>query len=140
MIRRRTVLLGMLGVPVWTQVNVAAAGSQPTQFAIVYGEESKIIHRMIELEDGESDDLLRRIMTVPGQAIKILKLDDYPVFRRVRDVQSAIGEPIGSGRCALVKDGVVVNVIHADPVLYEDLEYHLVWSDTLGIGDRVEVA
>lgn len=144
---RRNLLAGVSAIAIARVFHPVISASLPpkiTKFAVVYGEQSKIIHRIVELDPPETDQFLYGSVTDgvgPGQAIALLNLADYPILRRVVDVQPAIGVPTCSGRCALVDAaGFVVNTIMADPYLYSHPTLRTVWSNMLNIGDSVEIA
>jgi hypothetical protein len=89
-----------------------------TQFAVVYGTASKVIRRIIEPGPENIDDshiAVAQRNLAPGEALMALSLSDFPTSRRRADLRPHVGPPAHSGRCALIKDGIVVNVIHADP-------------------------
>lgn len=115
-----------------------------TQFAVVYGTASKIIRRIIEPGQNPDDShiTLAQANLNASESLVALNLADFPNSRTRADVQSKIGVPTSSGRCAIVP-GVsaalavgqtVSSVIIADPVIDNISGSQLIQTDTASIG------
>lgn len=113
-----------------------------TQFAVVYGTVSKVIRRIIEPGPENADDshiALAQANLAPGESLVAFNLSDFPTSRTRADVQSKIGAPAHSGRCAIVAANAVtatpvVNVIQADPLVDVIAGHLIVQTDTAGVG------
>ncbi len=106
-----------------------------TKFGVVYGTASKIIQRIID-PSGDADDSALTIAAgnlAPGESMQTFLLANFPV-RNARTMQAQIGTPAHSGRCAVVVNGTVTNVVMADPLLYTPPAGSLVQTDVAGIG------
>src|SRR5207244_10255297 len=116
--------------------HVRAVFVMATKFGIVYGTATKIIRRFVEPDD---DADLSSIVLKPGEALLQLPLADHPIIT-VAALQSMIGPPSHSGRCAKIAmdatggTGTVVEIIRADPTVDPTLGPHrLVQSDLAAV-------
>lgn len=102
---------------------------------IVYGARSKIIRRIVVPGPGES---LPVGICQPGEAMLRAEIGMCDGLPRMDDAARCVTDVTGiippSGRCAVIRDGVVVNVINADPHLDEITDCTLVLSETAAIG------
>ncbi len=102
---------------------------------IVYGTLSGIIRRVIVPDDdAELSGGAHPIGN--GETLLVVAKSDAPTMSDIpAAVEAAIGRPTPSGRVAVVTDGIVTAVIHADPLIDVIAGSTLVASDTAVVGD-----
>lgn len=105
-----------------------------SKFAVVYSP-NNIIIRIIDTTGDSDDSAVTRAQgnLALGESIAIFNLADFPI-RNARTMQASIGVPAHSGRCAHIVNGQVVNIIHADPAIYQPPTGQLVHTDIAGPG------
>jgi hypothetical protein len=108
--------------PVW---------AQERHFGVVYGAKTRIIRRIV-IPDTNDELVGVRDRLIDGEAMALFQLPHS--FGR-EEIQAALGPPAHSGRCCRVRDGVVIEVIMADPAVDPTINGDLiVQSDEAGHG------
>lgn len=93
------------------------------EFGIIYTTKNKIIISLW----GSNLDWKEKNLT-PGTSMLRLRVRDYPNLD-YNIFQSLIGTPAHSGRCAVIENGKVVNIIKTDPDVFTPSSGQLIVSD-----------
>lgn len=104
-----------------------------TSIGVIFAGQSKLVQRIF-IPSGD-DSEIAQFVAGPGERKTTMALSVYQ-NGGVDAVQAAIGAPTFSGRCAVVDaTNIVIDLIIADPALYNDARGQVIAHDTAMHGD-----
>jgi hypothetical protein len=107
-----------------------------THVGAIYATVSKLLQR-VYIPHADDSEIAQQYVAV-GESVVNIPIATYQQGGAVA-VQSLIGAPSFSGRCAIVSGasltGTVLDIVTADPALYTDLQGRVIASDSAMVGD-----